>query len=222
MSSSVSTATPSRPTSPRRARVVGVVPHQARHVERRRQAGLPVVEQVVEALVRLLGGAEAGELAHRPQAAAVHARVHAARERELARQADLARRGQVVLGVERHVSGTPRERRERDVALGRGRVTLAPELEVVAEGSRCGTAVDAPPRGTWISDSRNTTYLVGRQGPRRDHGDRRPLRSRRPRAQAPERRRRATRARPARAARWRSAPRSAARSRRSRPRARAG
>ena len=51
----VSTATPSRPTSPRRARVVGVVAHQRGHVERRREPGLAVVEQVVEALVRLLG-----------------------------------------------------------------------------------------------------------------------------------------------------------------------
>jgi hypothetical protein len=61
--------------------VVGVVAHERRHVERGAQAGLAVVEQVAEALVRLLGGAEAGELAHRPQATAVHARVHAARER---------------------------------------------------------------------------------------------------------------------------------------------
>ena len=72
-----------------RARVVGVVAHQRRHVERGRQAGLPVVEQVAEALVGLLGGAEAGELAHRPQPAAVHRRVDAARERILAGQADV-------------------------------------------------------------------------------------------------------------------------------------
>ena len=69
MSSSVSIATPSRPTSPSDARRVGVVAHQRRHVERGAQAGLAVVEQVAEALVGLLGGAEAGELAHRPQAA---------------------------------------------------------------------------------------------------------------------------------------------------------
>ena len=60
-----------------RAGVVGVVPHQRRHVERRREAGLAVVEQVAEALVGLLGGAEAGELAHRPQPPAVHRGVHA-------------------------------------------------------------------------------------------------------------------------------------------------
>jgi hypothetical protein len=40
MSSSVSTATPSRPTSPSE-RVVGVVAHQRRHVEGRREAVWP-------------------------------------------------------------------------------------------------------------------------------------------------------------------------------------
>ena len=49
------------------ARVVGVVAHQGRHVEGGREAGLAVVEQVVEALVGLLDRAEAGELAHRPE-----------------------------------------------------------------------------------------------------------------------------------------------------------
>jgi hypothetical protein len=47
-----------------------------------------VVEQVAEALVGLLGGSEACELAHRPQPAAVHRRVDAARERELAGAAE--------------------------------------------------------------------------------------------------------------------------------------
>ena len=73
MSSSVSIATPSRPTSPSERGVVGVVAHQRRHVERRRQPGLPVVEQVAEALVGLLRRTEPGELAHRPQPAAIHA-----------------------------------------------------------------------------------------------------------------------------------------------------
>ena len=74
------------------ARVVGVVAHQRRHVEGGGEARLAVVEQVAEALVGLLGGAEAGELAHRPQAPAVHRRVDAAGERILARLADAARR----------------------------------------------------------------------------------------------------------------------------------
>ena len=52
--------------------------------------GLAVRGQVAEALVRLLRRAEARELAHRPQPAAVHRRVDAARERELAGPAEVA------------------------------------------------------------------------------------------------------------------------------------
>ena len=73
-----------------RPRVVRVVAHQRRHVERGRQTRLPVVEQVMEALVRLLGRAEAGELPHRPEPSAVHRRVDAARERIRARVAEVA------------------------------------------------------------------------------------------------------------------------------------
>ena len=114
-----------------RARVVGVVAHQRRHVERRAQAGLPVVEQVAEALVGLLGGPEAGELAHRPQPAAVHARVHAARERRLAREPDpLLERADVLRRVERSDRLT-RERRERRLALRGRRIALAiPALRI--------------------------------------------------------------------------------------------
>ena len=73
-----------------RARVVGVVAHQRRHVERRGQPRLPVIEQVAEALVGLLRRPEPRELPHRPQPAPVHRRIHAARERKLARQPDRA------------------------------------------------------------------------------------------------------------------------------------
>jgi hypothetical protein len=86
------------------ARVVGVEAHQRGHVERGRKAVLAVVQQVAEALVRLLRGAEAGELAHRPQATQVHRRVHAAGERVLAGEPDLALGvgfGEVLLRVER-------------------------------------------------------------------------------------------------------------------------
>src|SRR5439155_1077077 len=62
-----------------RARMVGVVAHQRRHIEGGREPRLAVLEQVAEALVRLLGRAEAGELAHRPELASVHRRVDAAR-----------------------------------------------------------------------------------------------------------------------------------------------
>ena len=73
-----------------RALVVGVEPHQRRHVEGGREAGLPVGEQVAEALVRLLRRPEAGELAHRPEAPAVHRRVDAAGERVRAGSAEIA------------------------------------------------------------------------------------------------------------------------------------
>src|SRR5205823_2824306 len=58
-----------------------VLADKGRHGERGRGPGLPVLEQVAKALVRLLGRAEAGELAHRPEPAAVHRRVGPAGER---------------------------------------------------------------------------------------------------------------------------------------------
>ena len=58
-----------------------------------------MLEQVAEARVRLLGGAEARELPHRPEPAAVHRRVDAARERIRARVAEVA------LVVDRRVVG---------------------------------------------------------------------------------------------------------------------
>ena len=83
-------------------RVVGVVAHQRRHVEVGRQSGLALGDQVLEALVRVLGGAEAGDLAHRPQPAPIHRRVRSARERVLAGQADVGERriGRVERGVD--------------------------------------------------------------------------------------------------------------------------
>ena len=67
-----------------RARVVAIEAHQRRQVERGGEAGLPLLQQELEPLVRLSGRTEAGELPHRPEPPAVHARVHAARERVLA------------------------------------------------------------------------------------------------------------------------------------------
>ena len=92
MSAIESIATPVRPTSPAATRVVGVVAELRRQVERDREPGLAAVEQVAEALVRLLGRAEARVLADRPRPPAVHVRVRAARERELARRLGSARR----------------------------------------------------------------------------------------------------------------------------------
>ena len=82
-------ATPQRPTSPS-LRVVGVQTEQGRHVEATRQAGLAVVDQEPVPRVRLRRRAVAGELAHRPEPAAVHRRVGAARERVGAGLTELA------------------------------------------------------------------------------------------------------------------------------------
>ena len=115
-----------------RARVVGVVAHQRRHVESGREPGLAVVEQVPEALVRLGGCAEAGELPHRPELAAIHRRIHAASEREDAWIAEVA----VVVDSDRV------GRHERVVLEpGDGREELAPALggavvELLAPGLR--------------------------------------------------------------------------------------
>ena len=57
-----------------RHRVVGVVAELRRQVERDREPGLPELEQIAEALVRLFRRAEAGVLADRPRPAAVHRR----------------------------------------------------------------------------------------------------------------------------------------------------
>ena len=71
---------------PLRHRVVRVVAELRRQIEGDRQAGLAELEEVAKALVRLLRGTEARVLADRPRPAAVHRRVRAARERELAGQ----------------------------------------------------------------------------------------------------------------------------------------
>ena len=73
----------------RRQRIVAVVADLGRQIEGDAQAGLSLAEQVLEALVGLGGGAIARVLAHRPEAAAVHRRLHAAGEGVLAGEAEL-------------------------------------------------------------------------------------------------------------------------------------
>ncbi len=112
------------------AGVIGVEAHQRRHVECRGEPGLAVVEQVAEALVGLLDRAEAGELAHRPQAPAVHRGVHAARVGKLAGVAEVAvgvPAVEILGGVERfdRLAG---DGLEQGVALGLLRVRLFPPL----------------------------------------------------------------------------------------------
>ena len=86
-----------------RLRGVRVVAHLRGQVEGHRETRLTLLEEVAEALVGVRGGAEAGVLAHRPEAAAVHRRLDAARERELAGPAEVAiliQAGDVGRGVE--------------------------------------------------------------------------------------------------------------------------
>jgi hypothetical protein len=78
-----------------------------------------VVEQVAEARVGLFDRAEAGELAHRPQPAAVHRVVGTPREGIGAWVAELLTRvevAEVVLGVKR-LDRMTRDRREQRLAL---------------------------------------------------------------------------------------------------------
>ena len=61
-----------------RSRMIRVVAHQGRKVERYGKTCLPVIEQELVSLVGIARAAEAGELAHRPQPSSVAGRVHAA------------------------------------------------------------------------------------------------------------------------------------------------
>src|SRR5262249_11428989 len=81
--------------------------------------GRPVLEEVAEARVRLLGGAETGVLPHGPETPPVHRRLDAAREGVLPRDAQLS------LVVERGRVGAGVEPLPRDV---RGGAALGPPL----------------------------------------------------------------------------------------------
>ena len=70
-------------------RGVRVVAHLRGQVERDRQAGLAVVQEVPEPAVRLLGGREPRVLAHGPEAAAIHRGLDPAGERVLARSPEV-------------------------------------------------------------------------------------------------------------------------------------
>ena len=80
--------------------IVGVEAELGRQIERHRQPGRALGEQVAVALVGLLRRGVAGVLAHRPRLLAIHLAVHAARVGELPRLAEVEVRGQVGLGVE--------------------------------------------------------------------------------------------------------------------------
>jgi hypothetical protein len=104
-----------------RTGVIGVVPHQGRHVERGREPGLALLEQVLEPRVGVLRASEAGEHPHRPEAAAVHRRIDAARERILAGVAEalLVRAVRDVLGRVEGLHRNPGQRLEPHVPLRR-------------------------------------------------------------------------------------------------------
>ena len=74
MSSRLSMATPTRPTSPIDVGVVGVVADLGGQVEGHGEAGGSLLEQVAVAPVGLGGGAEARVLAHGPEPAPVAGR----------------------------------------------------------------------------------------------------------------------------------------------------
>ena len=59
--------------------VISVVAHQRRQIERDGKARLPLLEQVSVAAIGFSGRCEAGELAHRPNFAAIHIAMNAAR-----------------------------------------------------------------------------------------------------------------------------------------------
>ena len=103
MSAREEIATPHTPTSPRDRGVVAVVAHQRGEVEGHREPGLTVGQEIAVALVGLDGGAEAGELAHGPEAGPVHGGVGPAGERKRAGNPELVEvfAGQVEGGVER-------------------------------------------------------------------------------------------------------------------------
>ena len=100
MSSSVSTATPSRPTSPR-TRVVAIEAHQRRQIEGGAQPVCPLSSRNLKALIGLVGGAEPSELPHGPEPAAVHRGMHAAGERILAGKAEIGVRIEAAQAVRR-------------------------------------------------------------------------------------------------------------------------
>src|SRR6185503_18075412 len=110
------------------------VAHQGRHVEGRRETRLPVVEEVAEADVRLLRRPEAGELAHRPEPAAVHGGIDTAREGIRAGPAEIALVVEldVVRRIERLVLDAGDGREELALPL-RGRLVTAPPLAGAAD-----------------------------------------------------------------------------------------
>ncbi len=139
------------------ARMVGVVSHQRREIERDREARLPVLEEELVACVRVAGAAEAGELPHRPQFAAIAGRVDAARERIGARNAERRHVARVLIGRAEERLHRPRGIREREIAQFALRVSGAPLGELGAEARDLGVGVGS--RVQRLADRRHVELL---------------------------------------------------------------
>jgi hypothetical protein len=60
--------------------IVGIESELRREIERDRDSSLALLQQPLVALIRFFGCPETAVLAHRPDAPAIHCRLHAARE----------------------------------------------------------------------------------------------------------------------------------------------
>src|SRR5205807_3308638 len=111
---------------------IRVLAHEGRHVEGHRKSRLAVGQEVLVAPIRFLCRGEAGELARRPQPAAIAARMDAARVGELAWELLFTPRP-VLAGVER-LERDPRDRRGLDVVVAdrAGLEVLPPHLLRIA------------------------------------------------------------------------------------------
>ncbi len=111
--------------------VVGVHPHLGREIERDREPGLPLAQEVAKSLVGVLGAAPTRVEAHRPEALSIHRRIDAARVRILAGNTEALGVG-LLRGIERCV-----ERRHVQAGVGRGlreiAGVLAPSINGCAE-----------------------------------------------------------------------------------------
>src|SRR6266851_2455436 len=76
--------------------MVRVAAHLGRQIERNRESGLTLLEQITVTTIRFLGAAEARVLAHRPQPSTIHRRLHATREWVLAGKAELVHKVEAV------------------------------------------------------------------------------------------------------------------------------
>jgi phosphomannomutase len=79
--------------------MIGIVAHQCRQIKGDRQAGLPVLQQIVVALIGLFRRGKSGELPHGPKPSAIHLAVDSSRVWAFARSAQIAR------GIEIHKRG---------------------------------------------------------------------------------------------------------------------